>query len=95
MGDAMSTNSNCLYIEVKPGEWWYVLEDYNAPKNAWDWREHATARGPFSSEDAADEHLHMYNANPGGSCSCPYEDGYEPDEVMKRLMEEAPRERSY
>lgn len=90
----MSTNSECLFIEVEPGKWFYVLEDRDAPKNAWDWREYATAYGPFSSEEAADKHLGDNHANPGGSDSQPYEEGYEPDEVMRRLIEDARKVRA-
>ncbi len=62
----MSTNSNCEIIEIKTGKWYYILEDYNAPKNAWDWRDYATAYGPFRDEAAALEHLDQNHANPGG-----------------------------
>jgi hypothetical protein len=85
----MSTGLECSFVEVKPGEWWYLLESGFAPKNAWDWREFADAYGPFKTEDEASEHLRKNHANPGGSSLCPYEDGYQPDDVMKKLMEEA------
>ena len=62
----MSTGCNCLYLEIKKGEWYYVLEESDAPKNAWDWREYATACGPFATFDLAYEHLHAHHANPGG-----------------------------
>lgn len=62
----MSTGLNCVFIEPKPGTWYYVLEHGFAPKNAWDWREYASCYGPFSSEDAAIEHLSDNHANPGG-----------------------------
>lgn len=62
----MSTNSECSFIEPKPGEWFYILEHYHAPKNSWDWREHATAYGPFTSNDEAEQHLSENHANPGG-----------------------------
>lgn len=62
----MSTGLNCTIEEVKPGVWYYVLEDGGAPKNAWDWREYADAYGPFASDDQAIDHLHRNHANPGG-----------------------------
>jgi hypothetical protein len=71
----MSTGCNCLFFESKDNKWYYVLEHYNAPKNSWDWTEHADVVGPFNSEDAADKHLHANNANPGGSCSANYREG--------------------
>ena len=85
----MSTNSECHFIEVKPGQWYYLLEDYNAPKNAWDWREHATCYGPFGTEEEADQHLRDNHANPGGSSSQPYLEGYKMDEVMEGLVKNA------
>lgn len=85
----MSTNSECDFIEVKPGEWWYLLEDYDAPKNSWDWREHSTAYGPFKTYEVAHRHLSDNHANPGGHSETPYQEGYQPDEIMTRLMDEA------
>lgn len=63
----MSTGLNCEIIEPFPGTWYYVLEDWSAPKQAWDWREYATATGPFPSEDKAREHLRDHEPNPGGT----------------------------
>jgi hypothetical protein len=62
----VSTNSECLFFKWSTG-WFYLLEDYHAPKNAWDWREHAQAWGPFDTRDKAYEHLGRCHANPGGS----------------------------
>lgn len=90
----MSTNSECLFIETSPKVWWYVLEDYCAPKNSWDWREHAQAYGPFKSEDEAAAHLFDNHANPGGSSTHPFEQGYKPDETMQKLMDDAKARRS-
>lgn len=67
----MSTNLNCEIIEPFPGTWYYVLEDGFAPKNAWDWREYATATGPFPTEEAAREYLCTHESNPGGTCTIP------------------------
>jgi hypothetical protein len=83
----MSTNSECAFIEVKPNEWWYVLEDIHAPQNSWDWREHAQATGPFKTNEEARKHLHRFHANPGSYYDEEYVEGYEPDAVMKKLME--------
>lgn len=85
----MSTGQECLYVEVKPGEWYYVLEGYGAPKQAWDWREFADATGPFPTQEALRKHLHDNHANPGGASVRAYKEGYEPDEVMRKLIAEA------
>lgn len=63
----MSTNSEChIFQWGEGGQWYYLLESYHAPKNAWDWREFATCYGPFPSEEAAMEALSNGHANPGG-----------------------------
>jgi hypothetical protein len=85
----MSTGCNCELLEVKKGEWWYVLEDYSAPKNSWDWREYASAYGPFGTKEIALKHLRDNHANPGGYSSMEYTPDYRPDEVMLKLMAEA------
>jgi hypothetical protein len=54
-------------MQWNEGEWYYVLEDYNAPKNAWDWREYAACYGPYPSKEDAYERLHNNHANPGGA----------------------------
>ena len=97
----MSTNSECSIIEVSTNKWFYILEDYNAPKNAWDWREHASAYGPFPSEEAAIKHLDDNHANPGGFGTSPLPQGVttrdlDKDATLKALIEgaSAPRARS-
>ena len=61
----MSTNSECEFVEQDDG-WIYRLEDYHAPKNAWDWRENSKTYGPFPSFEVAVQHLRDHHANPGG-----------------------------
>lgn len=85
----MSTGLECQIVERKPGEWYYILEDYDALKMAWDWREHATAYGPFPSEDAACRHLSDNHANPGGYWTIPFDPEAKPDEVVERLFASA------
>lgn len=87
----MSTNSECLFIEYKPGQWFYILEDYHAPKNAWDWMEYATAYGPFASFDTADTHLQENHANPGGYSTHGYREDETHSESLERLIKEAHR----
>lgn len=82
----MSTNSECLFQEVEPGKWYYVLENCSAPKNAWDWREYAACYGPFGAFEAANEHLSRCHANPGGYSKQGFEPGYQPDKVMQKLI---------
>ena len=83
----MSTNSECLFFQWELSEWYYLLEDYNAPKNSWDWKEHATCYGPFGSKDSAVAHLDANHANPGAWCVD--RDPNKDSEVLKRHVEEA------
>lgn len=83
----MSTGLNCQLIEPTAGEWWYILENYNAPKTAWDWREYASAYGPFATYDAACEHLSDNHANPGGH-EIIRNGEYRADPVVTRLVDE-------
>lgn len=92
----MSTNSECLILQVQPNQWFYVLEHRDAPNNAWDWREHASAYGPFPSEETAEKHLFDNHANPGGSQTQYLAPGVDKldlsdDKVLQDLIEAAPR----
>ena len=62
----MSTNLECLFVERKNTEWYYILENYDAPKNAWSWLDYSTAFGPFNSFERAYSNLSNNHANPGG-----------------------------
>lgn len=85
----MSTGLECFFAEVTPGEWFYVLEHGSAPKNAWDWKEYATAYGPFASFEDARDHLQRHHANPGGWSSYEYEPNAEWSETEQRLFADA------
>lgn len=98
----MSTGLNREILQVTPDKWYYIIEDYNAPKNSWDWREYAGAYGPFPTEMAAREHLDRFQANPGGYSvealganvdRLHYEEpGHKDyDKVLVQLISEAPK----
>jgi hypothetical protein len=74
----MSTNNECLFFQWEEDKWYYLLEDYNAPKNAWDWRDHAVCYGPFATQEKADADLTNNHANPGGACHSPSPDKTDP-----------------
>ena len=65
----MSTGADCQIIEKKPGQWYYKLQCY--PYGA---TEEYHESGPFRSEEAAEDHLHQHNANPGGHLTIPYKE---------------------
>lgn len=86
----MSSGLECCFYEEKPGRWFYVLEHGCAPKDARDWREYATAYGPFATEDAAYDHLRAHHRNPGGS-SMVDSSHFKSDAVLKKLFDNAKR----
>jgi|ERR1035437_3817966 hypothetical protein len=85
----MSTNANCRFYEIKPGVWYYVLEDSNAPSNSWDWREYSSAYGPFNNKHEAQTHLSAYHANPGGWTTIPFDKNHKSDVLEDKLISEA------
>lgn len=83
----MSTGLECQFFETK-GDWFYLLEDWDSPRGACDWRDQCTPYGPFGTFDIAHQHLHDNHANPGG-CSIT-EFGVSPlDEIYAKLVEQA------
>ena len=87
----MSTGCECSIFEHKPGQWFYLLEHTHAPKNSWDWREHASCWGPFASEDQATDHLDRNHANPGGYSVDNWDASHAPDELEAKMVAEARR----
>jgi hypothetical protein len=84
----MSTGLECRIIEPLPNEWYYVLQNWDCPTNCWDWREFATATGPFLTEEAAKEYLFEHESNPGGYSVTPYEE-FSSDNVYRTLIRTA------
>ena len=62
----MSSGLECVFVEVEPGKWYYLLQDGDCPAQVRDWREYATAYGPFKTHEQALRHLYANHANPGG-----------------------------
>lgn len=84
----MSSGLNCEFVEPSAGKWYYLLEQWSAPKCAWDWREYADAYGPFTSQENADEHLAANHSNPGGA-EITRADNYRADETYAQLFKRA------
>jgi hypothetical protein len=51
-----------------------VLQNWDCPRGAFDWREWATSYGFFLSEEEAEEFLRQHFANPGGHVILTHED---------------------
>jgi hypothetical protein len=62
----MSTGLECEFIRTPEDTWYYALQDWDCPVGAWDWREYASAYGPFATQEEATTHLDHNHANPGG-----------------------------
>jgi hypothetical protein len=82
----MSTGLECEFVKWNEKEWYYILESWDSPKGAWDWREYANAYGPFTSQEAADDDLRANHANPGGAYI--NEAPNKEDPVLKELIGE-------
>jgi len=78
----------CLFVEPKLGQWFYVLEESNAPKDAWDWREFSTAYGPFPDDTKANLDLVASRANVSGA-EIIANDAYQEDPVLVGLFASA------
>lgn len=89
----MSTGLELAYIEPKPGEWYYVLEDWSASRGAFDWRDFATCHGPFKDQDEAQQHMHANNANTGGFFMVEHAN-FEMDETYEKLISSAHKPRT-
>ncbi len=81
----MSTGLNCQIVEPFPGSWYYILEDYGGSNQPWDWREQASAVGPFATEHDCKQFLGDHEANPGGWSVISNSD-FEMDAVYERLL---------
>jgi len=57
----MSTGADCYFVERKPREWYYYIEQW-----PYDETEEYDQFGPFSSFSAALKNLDHNHANPGG-----------------------------
>ena len=57
----MSTGAGCHFIEKRPSEWFYELQNWPYGE----WPEYSTY-GAFSTYESAVEHLMKNHANPGG-----------------------------
>lgn len=55
-----------VVVETENREWFYILEDKGAPKDSWDWREYATAYGPFPDIEKALEHEYDSDSDTSG-----------------------------
>ena len=57
----MSTGADCQFIERKPNQWFYRLQEWPYGET-----EEYDEQGPFPSFEKAQAHLDKHNANPGG-----------------------------
>jgi len=55
------------FVEVEGGDWFYILEERGAPKDAWDWMDYAEAFGPFKTYEEACDHEYRSRSDTSGS----------------------------
>lgn len=91
----MSSNRNLGFIEQTPNNWFYVLEDWSAPSDSWDWHEYAKAYGPFSNLEAAQEHQYDFSRISTGGSEITTADDYRPSVVTDGLLSRASLELAY
>jgi hypothetical protein len=61
----MSMQRRCDFTKCVDEKWYMTLGDNEHDYDDFD----CTVYGPFESEEAAEEFLHRYFSNPGGSCT--------------------------
>ena len=59
----MNSRLECIFIERTKDEWYYILENFDAPKHAWDWKDYATAYGSFTNKANVVNHLLNNHSN--------------------------------
>lgn len=85
----MSSGRECELTEVRPNEWFYLLQSDFCSANAWDWREEDPyVGGPYPTEDACWEELGRRHANPGGYMAQALQPGV-PEAVLSEAVREA------
>lgn len=90
----MSSGVECEFREWEPGRWFYILGS-EEEEEMWDWRETATAYGPFHDKEEARKHLRDNHSNPGGSSTVVYDPARRPDRVLEQLIAEARDPRTF
>jgi hypothetical protein len=83
------SSKSCLYIEVEPDVWFYLAENEDSPEEAWDWREYATAFGPFDGLGDAMNHRAENRSDISG-CEIRHYDADRPKaEIVRAKIDEA------
>jgi hypothetical protein len=88
----MSTGLECLLVEAKPQQWYYILQNPRCPVQCWDWMEEdPDVRGPYASEEACWQGLRKHHANPGGYSSHELTPGQPLSKKLQALIDKARR----
>ncbi len=85
----MSVDRELEFIEPEEGRWFYVLEDWSAPRNAWDWHEHVSCYGPFESHEAACYHQYNISRISTGGSTITDHSSFEMTPLLGQLIESA------
>lgn len=84
----MSTGAECNFVETKPGEWFYQIQQY-----PYGYTEEYDKYGPFPTFDKANDHLQANHANPGGHTMDTHPDHVHDYKVQRDEWSNVPRSR--
>lgn len=91
----MGQSRELHYIEPEPKRWFYVLEDADAPKDAWDWHDHAKCYGPFETDHEAHDHLFRESGVRTTGATITGHEDYRPSLSLERLIARATLDRAF
>jgi hypothetical protein len=81
----MQCNLICEFIEPERDTWFYLIQNWTCPANAWDWREDSTCVGPFKTYEEGSRHLKTTHTSYGPPLLYPVAH-YQPDDTYRMLI---------
>ncbi len=92
----MVCDLTCEFIEPTRDTWFYIIQNWTCPSDAWDWREDATCYGPFRTYEEGKEHLKASFCDSENQNIFPFA-YYQPDDTYQKLIATTvtPRKSSY
>lgn len=61
-----------IFAQNSDMQWFYIIEQRTAPKDAWDWQEYADCFGPFETLEEAQDHEYRSDSDTSGAEIIPY-----------------------
>lgn len=86
----MSSGLELVYIEYRPGQWYWIRQSGNCPVQCWDWREHdPDVVGPFPTAEATDADYRTHEHNTGGYCTASHRPEFLGDKTLAACIARA------